>query len=417
MSIKSRRDFLKHSSLLLGGIAAQQFLSRTPFSRVIAQPATNPRRPLRMLVLGDSVMWGQGLREENKFSYMVRDWLCKERNGGSCSNKEDVQIHVEAHSGATVYKKKGDDDNFLRTVTPRVYPGEVNFPNPTVQGQVTLATRYYESQPVPLAEVDLILVNGGINDVGSTSLIIPKLLHNIESSAALYCGERMKEPLQTLAERFPNARIVIPSYFPLVSDETPAATILDVLKMAFPTDPQKAEQLLRLEGDKAFKFGLNIDESVQHPIRHLLARRSQAWVKASNDALRSAVDWINTNKPLTPAIAGTGTQASRQRAWFVQVPFGPENAYGASKTYLWALTHNQERFQCAGHSIAQNVQSNDELSSERACMCDKADKRNDLFCLRAGFMHPNMEGAKAYRDSIVAVLKSDILKHTSWIQG
>jgi hypothetical protein len=84
-------------------------------------------------------------------------------------------------------------------------------------------------------------------------------------------------------------------------------------------------------------------------------------------------------------------------------------------TYLWRLTHNEERVECSGRSIARNVQSNDELTRERACMCDVADKTNDLICLRAGFMHPNREGAKAYRDSIVSVLESSVLPRTAWV--
>src|SRR5688500_464062 len=51
--------------------------------------------PLRMLVLGDSIMWGQGLREEEKFSSRVKCWLQEKTN-------REVKVHVEAHSGAVI---------------------------------------------------------------------------------------------------------------------------------------------------------------------------------------------------------------------------------------------------------------------------------------------------------------------------
>lgn len=416
MSIKSRRDFLKRSLLLAGGIAAQHLVTRVPRGLATIRQHNTHARPLKMLVLGDSVMWGQGLKEEHKFSYMVRDWLCEKRNGGHCADKNDVQLQVVAHSGATVYEKQGQDSLFLRASSPRVYNGEVNFPNPTIPAQIILAARRYAAESVPLTEVDLILVNGGINDMDATKLIIPRpFVRSVEASATLYCRDKMKDMLRDLVRTFPNARVLIPSYFPLVSDQTPATTVLDILRMAFPHHPQEAETLYRTQESPVFRRGLGVPGGVPHPIRHFLAKRSQTWAAASSDALRDAVGWLNTTRPLVTTGPRAGATVSRQRAWFVQVPFGPEHAYGTDDTYLWQLTHNQERVDCAGRSIAQNVQSDDELRKERACMCDQADKTNDLACLRAGFMHPNKAGAKAYRDAIVGVLERDVLPQTNWI--
>ena len=82
--------------------------------------------PFRILVLGDSVMWGQGLKDEHKFSFKVRDWICARRHvAGRCENADDVQVHVEAHSGAVITRpltavQKNEEDQFLRTESPRV---------------------------------------------------------------------------------------------------------------------------------------------------------------------------------------------------------------------------------------------------------------------------------------------------------
>src|SRR5712671_1604590 len=51
--------------------------------------------PLQMLVLGDSIMWGQGLRPEEKFSWRIKCWLQEKTNRA-------VTQTVFAHSGALI---------------------------------------------------------------------------------------------------------------------------------------------------------------------------------------------------------------------------------------------------------------------------------------------------------------------------
>ncbi|MGE5190693.1 MAG: hypothetical protein ACM3NF_11625, partial [Gemmatimonadota bacterium] len=51
--------------------------------------------PLEMIVLGDSILWGQGLPEEQKSSSLVQRWLAQRI-------ARPVRKRVYAHSGATV---------------------------------------------------------------------------------------------------------------------------------------------------------------------------------------------------------------------------------------------------------------------------------------------------------------------------
>src|SRR6266566_1620064 len=51
--------------------------------------------PLEMLVLGDSIMWGQGLKPEQKFSWRIKCWLQEKTN-------REVRQQVFAHSGALI---------------------------------------------------------------------------------------------------------------------------------------------------------------------------------------------------------------------------------------------------------------------------------------------------------------------------
>lgn len=50
----------------------------------------SPNRSLEMLVLGDSILWGQGLKAEHKSWHMVKLWL--EKNTG-----RRVVERIEAH--------------------------------------------------------------------------------------------------------------------------------------------------------------------------------------------------------------------------------------------------------------------------------------------------------------------------------
>jgi hypothetical protein len=214
----------------------------------------------------------------------------------------------------------------------------------------------------------------------------------------------MIDLLQIVSQKFPNARIIIPTYFPLVSDQTPWATVLDILKMAFPRNPDEAQRLYRLERSAIVLKTLGLPNNIEHPIRHFLAKRSQSWTNASNQSLSAAVEWINQHQPIlssTPStVSQASTAASKQRAWFVDVKFGPEWAYETPGTYLWALFNYEKPVECAGGGIAKNVWSHDEVFTTRACKCELAGKGNDLICLRAGFMHPNKEGAEVYFEAI-----------------
>ena len=108
---------------------------------------------LQMLVLGDSIMWGQGLRDEEKFTTRVKCWL-EEKTA------RDVQMHVEAHSGAVV---RGD---FQSRFASR--DGEVNLPTPTINEELDHAIDYYKAAGTNPA---LVLLNGCINDVGVKNLL------------------------------------------------------------------------------------------------------------------------------------------------------------------------------------------------------------------------------------------------------
>src|SRR3954469_11546610 len=120
-------------------------------------PQTTPNRqaarPLNMLVLGDSILWGQGLKAEHKSWYLVKLWL--EKNTG-----RTVVEKVVAHSGAVIERSSLTDS--LTATNP-----EVNVGLPTVHDEIDDAVR-----SIPDAsQIDLVLVSGCGNDVGVQNLL------------------------------------------------------------------------------------------------------------------------------------------------------------------------------------------------------------------------------------------------------
>jgi lysophospholipase L1-like esterase len=388
--------------------------------------STKSKRPFRMLVLGDSVMWGQGLAEEHKFSYMVRQWICTKRNNGSCADQGDVQIHVEAHSGALIAQpapnRQKDEDRFTRTVAPVRYAGEVNNEYPTIWGQVDLARRYYLDNSIPLEEVDLILLNGGINDMGAPRILAPKVLGiiagNLTDLAKKYCEEDMKLLLDKVASTFPNARIVVPGYFPLVSLETPENLLTETIRYLFLGKKDKATN----EGatEEASSDPANEVANVHKPSKSLvhLANRSRDWTIASNSALAAAVKSFDSSHPGLPLTAKDSSSSPAEgsaRALFVPVLFSEDNAYGARSSLLWKLVPRSPEvvLECAETNALKNLIANDELQTKRGCMCEQAGKKKDVICLWAGAFHPNVQGAELYFRSIAKELDR-ILPFTGW---
>ena len=142
----------------LAALAAVILLSLTSYAQTPPTTApVNSESAVNMLVLGDSISWGQGLKDEHKAWFLVKKWL--ELNSG-----RPVRVQVEAHSGAVIGEltAPGADPRTNYTVD-----GEISRADPTINDQIENALR---SRADP-SQVDLVLVNGCINDVDSRRLL------------------------------------------------------------------------------------------------------------------------------------------------------------------------------------------------------------------------------------------------------
>src|ERR1051325_590250 len=109
-------------------------------ANVLSQTVSNDeKRPFNMLVLGDSILWGQGLKAEHKSWYQVKNWL-EQKTGRS------VGVRVEAHSGAVIDLDPSYDPLSARNP-------EVNVALPTLNQQLDNAAKFYADP----SQVDLVL--------------------------------------------------------------------------------------------------------------------------------------------------------------------------------------------------------------------------------------------------------------------
>jgi hypothetical protein len=73
--------------------------SATDFD-IIPENAGN-NEVFNIVVIGDSVAWGTGLNKDEKYSYLVANWIA-EQTGMT------VEVKIFAHTGATIAKKNSD---------------------------------------------------------------------------------------------------------------------------------------------------------------------------------------------------------------------------------------------------------------------------------------------------------------------
>src|SRR5258708_14108075 len=117
-------------AFLLAALAVSILISSLPVYGQSAQSAADDKH-FNLVVLGDSIAWGQGLREEHKAWYLVKTWL--ENNGG-----RQVRERVEAHSGAVIGSVGDSAGNPLPAQN-----GEVNRGWPSVNDQLDNSLRSY----------------------------------------------------------------------------------------------------------------------------------------------------------------------------------------------------------------------------------------------------------------------------------
>jgi len=353
--------------------------------------ATASDRPVNVLVLGDSISWGQGLKDEHKASSLVKSWL--EQQTG-----REVRQMIKAHSGAIVGSTDLSEDKMARDAAAEL-DGELSRAYPTINDQIDYALKM--SNP---AVIDLVMVNGCINDVDSRRLLnAANTPDHIRDLAQAKCGPPVEALLTRITTVFPKAYVVIIGYYPILSQRTANDLFMRALAKRFYTPEPGAPKM----NDKA--------------LRARLITISREWYETSDQMLSAAARQIDVQ---------LATRGSHQRVLFADPGFRDENAFAAKDSRLWGFNASWLRKMLVVLTLGRvQLRTNDEQRSHRSDLCksffkkpaqetaDQEAQREDRLtrCKLAAVGHPNRKGAAMYADAIGRSLKP-LITDTGWLK-
>ena len=233
-----------------------------------------------LLVIGDSVVWGQGLAHEHKTASILARHL-------------GAEMTMLAHSGAKI----GIRDSYTVTMPSAEIPCFF----PTILQQL----QEFDGDP---ASVQWVLMNGGINDVEVQRVFNPMIpQYELELHIRNYCGRDLLAILQQTTQKFPNAKTLVLGYYPALSHMSRADGVESLYSLVH-----------GVRFAPLFHADLFRNQLVEHCLRF--------W-KLSTGLFRSAVAHVNR-------------EAGSQRAVFVDSGLEEANAAYAPQSLLWECESN-----------------------------------------------------------------------------
>jgi lysophospholipase L1-like esterase len=304
-----------------------------------------------LTILGDSVMWGNGLLERDKISSLVANAI------ESATHRKVIRT-VYAMSGATLSRTPFDEECKFRC------SGEV----PTAHRSINLQIDTLEHPE----QSDLILMDGCINDVDLGHILSTEsTAEEIQFATAYYCNNQMIATLDRLKDIAPQTPIVVTGYFPFVSSNSDFSSLLNWAQtQGFDVD--------------------NVDEL--DFIATTFAHHAEVFYESSTVALASAITEAASHRE----VAGQIT--------YVDPGFGPEHAVFTADSWVWDLRLDRELARRLGLDIG--LVPEDPQFAFRAQACFEEGSISDPFtCIFASVGHPNVKGAKAYAEAIIKALR------------
>lgn len=293
----------------------------------------------RIVSIGDSIIWGQGLLPNEKFDTLVQQALLPKNPGG-------VTLESLAHSGAVIGASGVSG-------TPQT--GEVPASRLSIIEQCAL----YANSP---DTVDLVLMNGGINDVGVASILNPfALIPPLDVRVMHACHDGMLVLLKKVISKFskPTCKILVTGYYPILSAKS---------------DPLGVVKLLSL-------FGIAVPDFLDKDLDFI------------NPVLKRCEEFFNDSaQQLEQAIADVGDP----RISFVPSGFTDANSvFVPGTSLLWGI------------DLDDDLSPQDPVAAARHPLCDIAHPgplqipEREL-CYRASAGHPNVQGAVQFSKQILA---------------
>ena len=302
-----------------------------------------------LLILGDSVTWGQGLDPARKLDQRLPQLLAATHPG--------LNALSLAHSGAVigVDATEGDPDPSR----------EVPVADPTILAQVSFAVK-------DAALVSAVVLYGGIYDVNIRVIVNPFTSSgHLDGLIEQHCFHGMVKLLDTVAASFPDdgVPILVVGYYPILSHNTGPQEFPKILEAYSLTDRETFSALSNEEAAARWRGSVG---------------NCLAFWQQSDDCLSRAVKEFNASRAST-------------RAHFIQLPFEEKNAVFASEPWLW--------------QVDEHIRPEDDVVSRRRDACRVSPNVSHggpsaLFtCDRASVGHPNRTGADVMARAVAATLE------------
>jgi lysophospholipase L1-like esterase len=308
---------------------------------------------IKLLVLGDSILWGQGLYEQQKIHTRVAHHL------ELLNPNVRIQTTLLAHSGAII----GDPNYSAPLALPDIPNiGEVPMKTPTVFQQIE------QAQALGLNDdtLDVIVLGGGINDVNLATLLNP-LDTSLNSRIEDIFYTRLHILLDRVQQHFPNAIPVVTGYYNFFSEQSQRPIVQAALKaLGLDQHVLQVVKTLILDSlltESLIKRFITFHETAHACIRRVLAERRN------------------------------GVNGQVHHAYFADPAFEDDHAIGAPQSLLY------------GVDTDLTLEEPDAMVQARTMACEQAapllNPAERIACPVASVGHPNPAGAERYAQAIL----------------
>ncbi|MGE3182168.1 MAG: hypothetical protein AB7N71_11090 [Phycisphaerae bacterium] len=310
-------------------------------------------------VVGDSVLWGNGLREEDKYPAIVA---------------REIEAAYDVHVVAQRFAQNG---------APVKANDEGAFCEFDCFGEVPTILTSLETQAMRIERpelVQLVLTQGCINDVGLPRIVDPEIpIEELSLATDLACRGRMRDYLAILQTIVPNAKVLVMGYYPIVG----STSDLFGVEAFFQTNTGVIDE----------EEGLILpDPQNLQLLRDQVTIRAQRFREESDIALQTAVD---VTRSAFPAFDVT----------FLASTFGPENAVFTADAYLWGMTNDNPRFDEFPDTLQLFPEDDVQDLRYQRCLA-AAGLETLLLCLYTSVGHPNRAGAASYAAVVMENLRA-----------
>ena len=343
----------------------------------------------RIVVLGDSVLWGQGLPQDQGEPTKIHELVAVGLAMRFSKSDNKIGIHVKnlAHSGAIIgIAEDGSGRELGNDRTDHAPDGrpsdnvglrqEVNTSYPTILQQ---AERDFEGRS---DTVDLVILDGGINDV-NVRKILPSIDDNdLKRRIRIHCRDNMETLLLRVTRKFPSATVVVLGSYPIISLATDLGEIPGYLMRIGVATAVTAAFTQYFAGSVA------VAASMDKATRAQLAHNCRLFYEESEMAFQQAIDSVNAD--IFPT-----SRAGARRVFLAAPEFEDADAVFAPKAKLFGL------------NPGGGPEDNSTVRDPRIVACDayyKGDPIGGEICHRASAGHPNEDGAKMFAAEILATL-------------